>query len=229
MTRNLDLALIGNGAHRRCSSMPIGAVVWGCFPRFDGDPAFCALLDDAAPGDERGIYGDRARRLRARGAGVRRRTPRCSSRASSTTRGGVDRDHRLRAALPAARPHVPADDASCGTMRRVAGSPRIVVRLRPAVDYGRAQPDDHRRQRPHPLRRCPDMTLRLTTDASLTAILEERPFFLERRRHAAARRRTKPLPSAVDEVGRRFVEETIDVLARLGAPARDPVRMAGAR
>ncbi len=45
-TRSLDLALIGNGR--------IGAlvderanIVWCCFPRFDGDPVFCALLDTA--------------------------------------------------------------------------------------------------------------------------------------------------------------------------------------
>ena len=41
----LDLALIGN-----CT---VGAlvdarakIVWGCFPRFDGDPVFCSLLRD---------------------------------------------------------------------------------------------------------------------------------------------------------------------------------------
>ena len=42
----LDLALIGN-----CT---VGAlvdarakIVWGCFPRFDGDPVFCSLLRDS--------------------------------------------------------------------------------------------------------------------------------------------------------------------------------------
>jgi hypothetical protein len=49
---NLDLALIGN-----CT---IGALVdaratitWGCFPRFDGDPVFCALLKDS---DDYGFF-----------------------------------------------------------------------------------------------------------------------------------------------------------------------------
>src|SRR3989338_10512031 len=43
---NLDLALIGNST--------VGAlvdarakIVWGCFPRFDGDPVFCSLLRNA--------------------------------------------------------------------------------------------------------------------------------------------------------------------------------------
>src|SRR4029077_13821400 len=53
--RDLDLALIGNGAIGLLVDA-VGTIVWGCFPRFDGDPVFCALLDVAAPGAERGIY-----------------------------------------------------------------------------------------------------------------------------------------------------------------------------
>ncbi len=55
MQRDLDLALIGNGAIGMLVDSH-GAIVWGCFPRFDGDATFCALLDDAPPGEERGIY-----------------------------------------------------------------------------------------------------------------------------------------------------------------------------
>ena len=53
--RDLDLALIGNGAIGLLVD-PVGSMVWGCFPRFDGDPVFCALLDVQAPDAERGIY-----------------------------------------------------------------------------------------------------------------------------------------------------------------------------
>src|SRR5512140_1761099 len=51
--RNLDLALIGNG---RIGALVAddGTIIWGCFPRFDGDAKFCALLhgmqDDSADG-----------------------------------------------------------------------------------------------------------------------------------------------------------------------------------
>src|SRR4029453_19228375 len=55
MTRSLDLALIGNGAIGLLLDSQ-GAVVWGCFPRFDGDPTFCALIDEMPAGDERGLY-----------------------------------------------------------------------------------------------------------------------------------------------------------------------------
>src|SRR5918995_587678 len=49
---SLDLGMVGNctiGAliDRR------GTVVWSCFPRFDGDPVFCRLLDEEGM---RGFY-----------------------------------------------------------------------------------------------------------------------------------------------------------------------------
>ncbi len=63
--KELDLALVGNGAIGLLVD-PIGTIVWGCFPRFDGDPTFCALLDDTPPSTERGIYGvDIVDRVRA--------------------------------------------------------------------------------------------------------------------------------------------------------------------
>ncbi|MFO1325380.1 MAG: hypothetical protein U1F15_15140 [Burkholderiales bacterium] len=60
-------------------------------------------------------------------------------------------------------------------IRRLAGSPRAIVRLRPAFRYGRARPAITAGS--HRLRYVgPDLTLRLTTDPSLAAILEERAF-----------------------------------------------------
>ena len=44
MNASLDLALIGN-----CTVGALldgmGRIVWGCYPRFDGDPVFCSLLN----------------------------------------------------------------------------------------------------------------------------------------------------------------------------------------
>src|SRR5262245_14648666 len=53
--RDLDLALIGNGAIGLLVDAA-GTIVWGCYPRFDGDPVFCALLDVAPARAERGIF-----------------------------------------------------------------------------------------------------------------------------------------------------------------------------
>ena len=48
---SLDLALIGNGTVAALVD-PAGEINWGCFPRFDGDPAFCSLLSGGEEGDD---------------------------------------------------------------------------------------------------------------------------------------------------------------------------------
>ena len=44
---SLELGLIGNGTIG-CLLNARAEIVWGCFPRFDADPAFCSLLLDEA-------------------------------------------------------------------------------------------------------------------------------------------------------------------------------------
>jgi trehalose-phosphatase len=41
----LDLGLVGNGSFGALLDGR-GRVVWSCLPAFDGDPAFCALLEE---------------------------------------------------------------------------------------------------------------------------------------------------------------------------------------
>ena len=47
-TSSLDLALVGNGAIGALIDAK-GDIVWCCFPRFDGDPVFCSLLQGDIP------------------------------------------------------------------------------------------------------------------------------------------------------------------------------------
>jgi hypothetical protein len=61
--RSLELALIGNGRIGLLVDSE-GTIVWGCFPRFDGDPTFCALLDDAPRDTARGIFSIETGRAR---------------------------------------------------------------------------------------------------------------------------------------------------------------------
>jgi len=52
---DLNLALIGNcniGALVNAS----GDIVWGCFPRFDGDAVFCSLLQGERDADAPGLW-----------------------------------------------------------------------------------------------------------------------------------------------------------------------------
>lgn len=52
---SLDLALIGNGTIGALVN-PLGEIVWACFPRFDGDPAFCSLLRERTREDDFGSF-----------------------------------------------------------------------------------------------------------------------------------------------------------------------------
>jgi len=53
---SLDLALIGNGTIAVLVD-PVGEFKWACFPRLDGDPAFCSLVRGGKErGDELGIF-----------------------------------------------------------------------------------------------------------------------------------------------------------------------------
>ena len=207
MPRNLDLALIGNGAIGLLVDAT-GAVVWGCFPRFDGDAdVLCAARRSGA---------------RRRAGHLRRRNPRFRPRRAVLLQQHGRPRHApvsIRRAAKSRSPTACRDSCStaasstrcpmCGRIRRVAGSPRIRVRLRPAVGYGRAHPaitvgSSHiryvmpgRDAAAHHRRvadRDPRGTAVLPRAARVTLLLGP----------------DETVPSAVGEVGRRFLEETID-------------------
>lgn len=55
MKNSLELGLVGN-----CNIGALidkrGEIVWGCLPRFDGDPAFCSLLKEHSDGEGGGYF-----------------------------------------------------------------------------------------------------------------------------------------------------------------------------
>jgi GH15 family glucan-1,4-alpha-glucosidase len=203
MTRNLDLALVGNGAIGLLID-PQGTIVWGCFPRFDGDPTFCALLDVAKPGAERGIFAvDVVDRIRSEQSYVTN-TALLVTRHFDTTGGVIEVTDCVPRFIHHGRVFRPM--TLVRRIRRVAGSPRVVIRLRPTAGYGRERPSltvgsSHIRYV------MPSLTLRLTADASLTAILEERPFFLDDTVTLLLGPDETPT-GAVSEIGRHFIDET---------------------
>lgn len=198
--RTLDLALIGNGT--------VGALVdaqatitWGCFPRLDGDPVFCSLLRES---DDYGFFGVEL------ADGERAEQAYLENTAILVTRlhdrhGGVvevtDFAPRFGQHGRKFRPMMLVRQ-----IRRVAGSPRIVLRMRPACDDGAARPtmtwgSNHIRYVSEAL------ALRLTTDASLTAIMQETAFFLADT-VTLLLGPDETVHEGAAEVGRRFLEET---------------------
>jgi GH15 family glucan-1,4-alpha-glucosidase len=198
---NLDLALIGN-----CT---IGALVdaranitWGCFPRFDGDPVFCALLKDS---DDYGFFAVELADCERTEQHYLENTAILVTRLYDRHGGAIeitDFAPRFGQYGRMFRPMM-----LVRRIKRLSGSPRITLRLRPACDEGAARPDvtwgsNHIRYV------APAITLRLTTDASLTALLQETPFFLEDS-VTLLLGPDETVHDAADEVGRRFFDETV--------------------
>ncbi len=109
----------------------------------------------------------------------------------------------------------------------LAGSPRVRIRLRPLGDYGAVHPtltygSNHIRYV------LPDLVMRLTTDASITAVLEERTFVLD---HPVALvlGPDETLPDAPAAVARHFLGETKKQLGIVDAWPLHSVRVAGRR
>lgn len=197
----LDLALIGN-----CT---IGAlvddrarIVWACFPRFDGDPVFCSLL---RADDESGLFSveladlDRAEQRYLDNTAV------LTTRLFDRHGGAVEVTDFAPRFGQYGRMFRPT--MLVRRIRRLSGSPRLSIRLRPASDYGAARPEvtwgsNHIRYV------GAKFTLRLTTDASVTAVLQETTFYL----HDSVTLllgADETVHEAPGEVGRRFLDETV--------------------
>ena len=200
MNASLDLALIGN-----CTVGALldgmGRIVWGCYPRFDGDPVFCSLLNaeqDQGFFDIELIDFARAEQAYVENTAIVRTC-------LYDTRGGaveiLDFAPRFELFGRMFRPTM-----LVRRLRRLEGSPRLRVRLRPVCDNGRARPTTTWGSN-HVRYVMPALALRLTTDVSITAILDETPFFLE----STATLLLGPDETVHDsaaETGRRFLEET---------------------
>jgi len=204
MDGSLDLGLIGNG--RIGALMNDSAeIVWSCLPRFDGDPVFCSLLKAHHIGEDFGYCTvelvDRVRSeqsyLTNSAVLVTRMTD--AQGAVVEVTDFCPRFHQY------GRMFTPM--MLVRQIRRVEGAPRIRLRIRPAYDYGR-----HRCSvtcGSHHIRYvAPDWILRLTTDISLTAILEETPFFLEDR-VTLIFGSDETIPDTIGNLARRFLDETL--------------------
>jgi GH15 family glucan-1,4-alpha-glucosidase len=168
---NLNLAVIGN-----CQIAALvdeyGRLVWMCLPRHDGDPFFCSLLG----GERDEGYADVQLVNFAERSQVYRRNTAILETTLRDSTGGVlritDFCPRYRRFARMYRPM-----SLIRIVEPVAGRPVVRLRIRPRYDHGASRPpvtvgSNHIRYQ------TPAVTVRLTTDATLTALLEERPFVL---------------------------------------------------
>jgi GH15 family glucan-1,4-alpha-glucosidase len=173
VTPDLELWPIGN-----CQVSALidreGAIAWSCVPRVDGDPVFCSLLN----GDQRDAGCWRFELVGQVSASQEyiRNTPILVTRLEAADGSAVEvldfcprYQHKGRMYRPVAISRI---------VRPVAGNPRLKVVLHPLRDYGASLAEtthgtNHIRYLTDP------QALRLSTDAPVGYILEERAFRLE--------------------------------------------------
>ncbi len=200
---SLNLAVIGN-----CQ---IGALlderarmVWACLPQFDSDPAFCTLLMADEPSPQKGVYEielvdfERAEQEYIRNTAIVKTT--LYDKHGS---GVCITDYAPRFDL-FGRAYHPV--MLIRTLTPLDGWPRIKICVRPTGNYG-AQDATITHGSNHIRYILPDMVMRMTTDVSLSAILEENTFVLTETKHMILGT-DESIPESVDKIAREHFGAT---------------------
>ncbi|MCK8455869.1 glycoside hydrolase family 15 protein [Sphingomonas faeni] len=154
-----------------------GTFVWGCVPRVDGDPAFCALLGGDAP--KTGFWAIELEGGAKTTQAYIRNTPILVTRHEDEAGNAVEVIDFCPRFVREGRTYRPTSFVRI--VKPVAGSPRIRIRMRVATNWGR--PTEHTQGSNHIRFLMDDQTLRLTTDAPVGHIVGENWFRLERQMH----------------------------------------------
>ncbi|MCJ2186564.1 glycoside hydrolase family 15 protein [Novosphingobium beihaiensis] len=156
-----------------------GAIVWGCVPRVDGDPTFCALMR-GQDGQDAGTWRFELENQVSVSQHYMRNTPILVTRLEDASGGAVDIYDFCPRFERSGRTYRPV--AYARVVRPVAGSPRIRTVLTPMSGYGTelAQITHGSNHIRYLVERN---TLRLTTDAPVGYVLDERFFRVERSLH----------------------------------------------
>ncbi len=173
---SLELGVIGN-CQIAVLVDSVGRYVWGSFPRVDSDPFFCSLLKSEDKSDDTGFFAvdvqdfDRSEQAYIDNTAILRTTLHDASGGSVRITDLAPRYQNLGRSfhpIMVVRHIAP-----------VSGTPALRIRLRPAADYGSRKPDVAHGSN-HIRFSNGRYTIRLTTNAPLAALLEERVIVLEK-------------------------------------------------
>ena len=132
---SLELGIIGN-----CTISALidraGAIVWSCYPRFDGDPLFCRLVDHDG---ERGLYAVELDDLVEIAQAYLENTAVLVTRLVARNGDGVEITDFAPRFLQFGRIFRPA--TLMRIVRPFGETPRIRIRLRPMFHYGAHRPE----------------------------------------------------------------------------------------
>ena len=175
MRMSLELALIGNGTIAALVD-PAGEIKWACFPALDGDPTFCSLLRADDDPREFGMFAVELVGAVRTEQQYLTNTPILVTRAYDADGGEIE----ITDFAPRFRQ---SGQMFCPMMlvlqvRRVAGTPSVRVKLRPAREYG-CEKARVTKAKNHIRYDTGGLVLRLSTDASIAAIVAESPFSVD--------------------------------------------------
>ncbi len=175
--QDLDLWPIGNCQVSGLIDRNAG-LVWGCVPRVDGDPVFCALLNGQKP--DQGVWRFELEGQTGSSQHYERNTAILVTRLEAQDGSAVEIRDFCPRFESSGRMYRPV--AFIRIVRPVAGSPRIKVVLRPMHDYG-AGIAEHTNGTNHIRYLMGDQAMRLSTDAPVGYILEGRAYRVESDQH----------------------------------------------
>jgi GH15 family glucan-1,4-alpha-glucosidase len=202
---NLELGLIGNSSVGALIDAK-GEIAWACFPRFDADAQFCSLLRERGGPDDFGYFAIDLEDFSHSEQRYEPNTPVLITRLHDKHGGTVELVDFAPRFRQFGRLFCPAQLVR--TLRPVSGSPKVRVVLRPAGNYGRERP--RKTIGSHHVRFVgPEYVLRVTTDCSITAVIEEETFVL-RTPVAFLLGTDETLQGSVSETARRFLDLTVD-------------------
>ncbi|WP_186420330.1 glycoside hydrolase family 15 protein [Bosea sp. CS1GBMeth4] len=207
---SLDLGVIGN-----CTIAALidrrARIVWSCFPRFDRDPVFCSLIDnqiddgeDAMP--RKGVFAIEM-------AGMTR----CEQSYLDNTAilsSVLSDDHGNALEILDFAPRFVRYERFfrppqlVRRVRRISGRPRIRVVVKPCLGLGE-EPDEITRGSNHVRFVGADQTIRLTTDAPISYVLEGIPFAVEKP-FSFFIGSDEALRAEIETTSREFLDKTTD-------------------
>jgi GH15 family glucan-1,4-alpha-glucosidase len=153
-------------------------LVWGCVPRVDGDPTFCALLN----GDrqDRGVWRFELEGQVSATQSYEHNTPILVTRLEAEDGSAVEITDFCPRFERSGRMYRPI--AFVRTVRPVAGSPRLKVTLKPMRGYGR-EPAETTSGTNHIRYLVGEQAMRLSTDAPIGYLIENRAYRVESDQH----------------------------------------------
>ncbi|MDP9084503.1 MAG: glycoside hydrolase family 15 protein [Pseudomonadota bacterium] len=172
---NLNLAVIGN-----CQVAALideqGRIVWACLPKPDADPVFCALLRSEGGDSKSGVFAVDLRNL----AQVSRTYERNTAIVATTLTDAAGNALKITDFCPRFRSRGRnfRPMAIVRLIEPIHGRPVVTVRLRPRCDNGANDPQ--RVPGSHHIRFLSSgLNYRVTTNSSLSPLLEESAFVLD--------------------------------------------------